>query len=57
MHKVTTGGYLENISNLSVVKNNYNYNSRNNNIHYTLIEKPKTNFLKKYQPFRCKNLE
>ena len=47
MHKVTNGGYLENISNLLVVKNkdNYNYNLRNNNIDYTL-EKPKTNFFK-----------
>ena len=31
MYKVTNGGYLENISNLFVVKNNHNYNLRNNN--------------------------
>ena len=36
MPKVTNGGYLENISNLLVVKNNDNYNLRNNNIDYTL---------------------
>jgi hypothetical protein len=46
MHKVTKGEYLENISSLFVVKNNDNYNLRNNNIDYKL-EKPKTNFLKK----------
>ncbi len=46
MHKVTNGEYLENISSLFVVKNNENYNLRNNNIDYKL-EKPKTNFLKK----------
>jgi hypothetical protein len=54
MHKVTNGEYLENISSLFVVKNNNNYNLRNNNIDYKL-EKPKTNFLN--QLFRCKNLE
>jgi hypothetical protein len=43
MHKVTNGEYLENISSLFVVKNNDNYNLRNNNIDYKL-EKPKTNF-------------
>jgi hypothetical protein len=46
MHKVTNGEYLENISSLFVVKNNDNYNLRNNNIDYKL-EKPKTNFKKK----------
>ena len=46
MHKVTNGEYLENISSLFVVKNNENYNLRNNNIDYKL-EKPKTNFFKK----------
>ena len=58
MHKVTNGEYLENISGLFVVKNNDNYNLRNNNIDYKL-EKPKTNFLKKriIQLFRYKNLE
>jgi hypothetical protein len=43
MHKGTNGEYLENISSLFVVKNNDNYNLRNNNIDYKL-EKPKTNF-------------
>ena len=43
MRKVTNGEYLENISSLFVVKNNDNYNLRNNNIDYKL-EKPKTNF-------------
>ena len=38
--------YQEKISNLLVVKNNDNYNLRNNGIDYTL-EKPRTNFLKK----------
>ncbi len=42
MHKVANGEYLENISSLFVVKNNDNYNLRNNNIDYKL-EKPKTN--------------
>ncbi len=47
MHKVTNNGeYLENISSLFVVKNNENYNLRNNNIDYKL-EKAKTNFFKK----------
>ena len=46
MHKVTNGEYLENISSLFVVKNNENYNLRNNNIDYKL-EKPKPNFFKK----------
>jgi hypothetical protein len=46
MHKVTNGEYLENIYSLFVVKNNDNYNLRNNNIDYKL-EKPKTNFKKK----------
>ena len=46
MHKVANGEYLEKISNLFVVKNNDNYNLRNNGIDYTL-EKPRTNFLKK----------
>ena len=46
MHKVANGEYLEKISNLFVVKNNDNYNLRNNGTDYTL-EKPRTNFLKK----------
>ena len=46
MHKVANGEYLEKISNLFIVKNNDNYNLRNNGIDYTL-EKPRTNFLKK----------
>ena len=56
-YRQMNGEYLENISSLFVVKNNENYNLRNNNIDYKL-EKPKTNFLKKkHQLFRCKNLE
>ena len=55
MHKVTNGEYLENISSLFVVKNNDNYNLRNNNIDYKL-EKLAL-FKKKHQLFRCKNLE
>ncbi len=39
MHKVTNGECLENISSLFVVKNNDNYNLRNNNIDYTKIRK------------------
>ena len=46
MHKVANGEYLEKISNLFVVKNNDNYNLRNNGIDHTL-EKPRTNFQKK----------
>ena len=46
MHKVVNGEYLENISNLFVVKNNDNYNLCNNGIDYTL-EKPRTNLKKK----------
>ena len=45
-HKVANGEYLEKISNLFVMKNNNNYNLRNNGIDYTL-EKPRTNFLKR----------
>ena len=46
MHKVANGECLENISNLFAVKNNDNYNLRNNGIDYTL-KKPRTNILKK----------
>ena len=46
MHKVANGEYLEKISNFFVVKNNDNCNLRNNGIGYVL-EKPRTNFLKK----------
>ena len=46
MHKVADGEYLEKISSLFVVKNNDNYDLRDNGIDYTL-EKPRTNFLKK----------
>ena len=55
MHKVSNGGYLENISNLFVVKNNDNYNLRNNNIDHTL-EKPKTNFLEKTPAIQVQKL-
>ena len=37
MHKVTNDEYLENISSLLVVKNNDNYNLRNNNITIELM--------------------
>ena len=54
MHKDTNGGYLENISNPFVIKNNDKYNLCNNNIDYTL-QKPNTNFfLEKHKLFRCK---
>ena len=45
MHKVANGEYREKISNLFVVKNNDNFNLRNNGINYTL-EKPRTNLQK-----------
>ena len=56
MYKVKNGNCLTNITNMFNVKNNLQYNLRNNECDFT-AEKPKTNFLKKYWLFRCKNLE
>ena len=46
MHKDANGEYPAKISNLFVIKNNDNYNLRNNGIDYAL-QKLRTNFLKK----------
>ena len=46
MHKDANGEYPGKISNLFLIKNNDNYNLRNNGIDYTL-QKPRKNFLKK----------
>ena len=56
MYKVKNGNCLTNITNMFNVKNNLQYNLRNNECDFT-AEKPKTNFLKKYWLFRRKNLE
>ena len=46
MYKVKNGNCLTNITNMFNVKNNLQYNLRNNECDFT-VEKPKTNFLKK----------
>ena len=46
MYKVKNGKCLTSISNMFNVKNNLQYNLRNNECDY-ISEKPKTNFLKK----------
>ena len=46
MHKVANGEYLEKVTSMFNLKNNVNHDLRNNNCDY-ILEKPRTNFLKK----------
>ncbi len=49
--EVKNGKYLATITDIFYVRNNENYNLRNNDCDF-LIQKPKTNFLKKISAIR-----